>query len=137
MPCCAANSTSGSAPIVALLKRNTDESPCSPITHAWMLRGCTPHSLASRSSKRSVSSDVPEPITDTERPVPAAHQVLGEDVERIGHDDDHAREPAGLHRGRGVVEDLDVGLEHVEAGLARLHVAPTVMMVTSSGSNSS
>ena len=54
--------------------------------------------------------------------VPPAHQVLGEDVERVGHHDHDAREPARLHRVRGVLHDLDVGLEHVEAGLARLHV---------------
>ena len=53
--------------MVTLLNRNTDESPCSPITQAWMLRGWTPHSLASFSPNRSVSSEVPEPRIDIVR----------------------------------------------------------------------
>ena len=124
MPRCAANSRNGSAPMVTLLNRNTDESPCSPMTHAWMLRGCTPHSLARRSPKRRVSSDVPDPMIETARPSQRRTRYsVSTSSGLVTTITTRGRPPASIAAG-GVVEDLDVGVEHVESGLPRLDVVP-------------
>ena len=55
---------------------------------------------------------------------PAAGQVLGHHVERVGHDERDAGHLTGLDRGRDLVHDLEVAAQRVEAVLARGGVVP-------------
>ena len=122
IPRCAAYSLNGRAPMVTLSNRNTDESPCSPMTHAWMLRGWTSHSVARRSPKRRVSSDVPDPMIETSRPTQRRTRYSVSTSSGLVTTMTTPWEAAGLHGAGRVVEDLHVGAEHVEAGLPRLDV---------------
>ena len=108
--------------MVTLLNRNTDESPCSPITQAWMLRGWTPHSLANFSPNRSVSSEVPEPRIDIVRSSHRRTRYSVSTSSGLVTTITTRGSPPGLDRRRGLLDDGDVGVEHVESGLARLDV---------------
>ena len=123
--------------MVALLKRNTDESPCSPITQAWMLRGCTPHSFASFSSKRSVSSDVPEPMIDTERPCQRRTRYsVSTSSGLVTTITTRGSPPASI--AAAVCSRISTLASSTSSRVPPgCTWAPTVMMVTSSGSNSS
>ena len=89
-----------------------------------MLRGCTPHSVASRSPKRRVSSDVPEPMIDTARPSQRRTRYsVSTSSGLVTTITTRGSPPASI--ALAVWSRIStLRVEHVESGLSRLDVVP-------------